>query len=221
MEAQGLQGSRSPALVCRRNDFRGGRAGLQLVHAAAIGAGHLDPGQQRPVSASAPGARDSRLALGLGQPDRDRARLPHPAQAGERRRDQARHGGRGARRHGAARLRRRALPGRRQDRHRAGVQPARRPVSRQRHRRAPAGPRLVHGVRAGRAAAHRRGPDRGERRLGASAAAPIARTLFDNWLGRADAPSVVRAGAKPVAAEPEAAALELGATDGPMQERRQ
>jgi len=56
---------------------------------------------------------------------------------------------------------------------------------------------------------------------GASAAAPIARTLFDNWLGRADAPSVVRAGAKPVAAEPEAAALELGATDGPMQERRQ
>ncbi|CFW02625.1 penicillin-binding protein 2 [Bordetella pertussis] len=53
------------------------------------------------------------------------------------------------------------------------------------------------------------------------AAAPIARTLFDNWLGRADAPSVVRAGAKPVAAEPEAAALELGATDGPMQERRQ
>lgn len=56
---------------------------------------------------------------------------------------------------------------------------------------------------------------------GASAAAPIARTLFDNWLGRADAPSVVRAGAKPVAAEPEAAAMELGATDGPMQERRQ
>ena len=87
-------------------------------------------------------------------------------EAGQRRRDQERDGRRGARRHGAARVRQRALPGGRQDRHGAGVQPARRALPRQRHRRAPARPRPVHGLRAAGAPAHRRGADRRERRLG-------------------------------------------------------
>ena len=92
LEAFGLQGQGAPALVCGRDDFRGGRAGLQRLHAAATGAGHVHPGQQRPLPAPAPRACGARSAQRRGQAHRIRAGLPHSAQAGQRRRDQERHG---------------------------------------------------------------------------------------------------------------------------------
>ena len=78
LEALGLQGKGTPALV-RGRDHLGRRGpGLQLVHAAAVGAGHVDTGQRRPVPPSAPGARGARSAHGPGQAHRFGARLSHP-----------------------------------------------------------------------------------------------------------------------------------------------
>ena len=67
----------TPALV-RGRDHLGRRGpGLQLVHAAAVGAGHVDTGQRRPVPPSAPGARGARSAHGPAA-HRFGARLSHP-----------------------------------------------------------------------------------------------------------------------------------------------
>ena len=103
---------KTPALV-RGRDHLGRRGpGLQLVHAAAVGAGHVDT-ERRPVPA-APGAR---CAIRTGQPPIRCPTIASP-EAGQRRRDQERDGRRGARRHGATRsptrpTRRPARPARR------------------------------------------------------------------------------------------------------------
>ena len=164
LEALGLQGKGTPALV-RGRDHLGRRGpGLQLVHAAAVGAGHVDTGQRRPVPPSAPGARGARSAR-ASQAHRFGARLSHPLKQANV--DVIKNAMADVVRAGTARARSPTRPTRRPAR------PARRRCSaceralpRQRHRRAPARPRPVHGLRAAGAPAHRRGADRRERRLG-------------------------------------------------------